>query len=270
MEIPKLITLKRQFFDWLPENNRLERIWKLAQIDFNSRYYNQRLGLLWALIKPLTELGIYYFIFSILFETDMKYFGFYIFLGLILWSFFTEGTIKGLQVLYKKKYLIEAIQFNKFDLFLSSTFSAFFAFLFNLSVFIVIALFFGIDIINKNILFIPILIINLFILTISLSLLLATLRIFVNDIINMWDMIVLGGFWATPIVYDYKITVENASWLIYVNPISGIIINFREIVLYNQAMDYQLFIFNLICSSLLLLIAILIFSKFSHKAAEKL
>jgi len=49
----------------IPENNRVERIWKLAQLDFKKRYYNDNLGILWSLLEPLFRIGIYYFIFKV-------------------------------------------------------------------------------------------------------------------------------------------------------------------------------------------------------------
>ena len=61
--------LKEQFFEWLPENNRLERIWKLAQVEFKKRYYNDRLGLVWALLNPLFQMGIYYLVFKYIYKT---------------------------------------------------------------------------------------------------------------------------------------------------------------------------------------------------------
>ena len=48
----------------LTKSNRLERIWLLAKIEFKLRYYENKLGLLWALIKPLLQMAIYYVAFA--------------------------------------------------------------------------------------------------------------------------------------------------------------------------------------------------------------
>ena len=52
--------------DWLKRTNKLERIWLLAKIEFKLRYYENRLGLLWALIKPIMDICIYYVVFQII------------------------------------------------------------------------------------------------------------------------------------------------------------------------------------------------------------
>jgi ABC-type polysaccharide/polyol phosphate export permease len=72
--------------DWLvkywPENNRLERIWKLAQVDFKKRYYNDRLGLLWALINPIFKVIVYFLVFSLFFKVQQENYGLYLFSGI--------------------------------------------------------------------------------------------------------------------------------------------------------------------------------------------
>lgn len=270
MKVLSTSKFKERFFEWLPENNRLELIWKLGKIDFDSRYYEQRLGVLWALIKPLTELFIYYFIFSVIFANDVPYFGFYIFAGLIFWSFFIEGINKGIVVLQQKKYLLEAISFNKIDLFLSTNLSATFAFIFNLAVFFVIAILFGINIFNITLLWFPLIFLNFFLMILGMSLILATLRIYFNDIQHLWDMMMLGGFWVTPLVYDYKLMLENAPWVLYANPISGIIVNFRETVLYGRPILMDLFLLDWAYAIFFLVLGLVLFNRFSFNAAEKL
>ncbi len=265
-----LSKLLKPLVPYLPENNRLERIWKLAIVDFNSRYYEHSLGLLWALIKPTIECFLFYFVFSTLLPVDFEYFGLYIFGGLIIWSFFIEGTNKGLLILQQKKYLIESIRFNKLDLFYSTTFSAFVAFLFNLFVLLVISLFFGINIFHWSLLLLPIWILNLMILILAIGLILATIKIYLNDIQNLWDMVMLVGFWATPIVYDFHLLEEKAPILIICNPLTGIVINLRETIIYHNPPNIYLIFIDFVIALILLGIGLFIFSKFSHKAAEKL
>ena len=107
----------KPLIQYLPENNRLERIWILAKFDFKSRYYYHQLGILWALIKPFFEFLVYYLVFTIVFKSDIPNYALYLFLGIILWNFFEEGTNKGITVLPQRIYLIENIAFNKSDLF---------------------------------------------------------------------------------------------------------------------------------------------------------
>ena len=122
--------LKKSIISRLPENNRFERIWKLAQIDFKKRYFNTKLGLLWAFINPIFRLFVYLFVFSWLGRMRREGFGFYIFSALIIWMAFSESSSKAIKLIKSKKYLIQNIQFNILDLYVSSNIAVFYGLVF--------------------------------------------------------------------------------------------------------------------------------------------
>ncbi len=181
---------------YLPSNNRLERIWKIAQVDFQSRYYNDRLGLLWALIKPVFEACLYYVAFKYLLGYDKEGFGLFLFGGIVTWMVFAEGSSRSIGILQSKSYLIENVQFKHLDLYFSHVASVFFAFLFNFSAFLVIAWLFG-EHITWLYFYLPIVFLTLFLMTMGASLILSTLQPFVKDITHLWDMTILTGFWVS-------------------------------------------------------------------------
>ena len=261
--------LLKPLLEALPENNRMERIWKLAQVDFKKRYYNNFLGLLWALINPLFQLAVYYLVFTQLFNTGIPLYALYMFAGLLFWMFFSEATTKGIHVLLQYQYLIENIQFNRIDLFLSSTLSVFMGFFFNLVAFSLIAFISGVALQMYMLLF-PLFVINIYLLTLACSMLLSTLNIFLKDIHHLWDMVTLLGIWLSPVFYSEALFREKLGFLVYANPFAGIIINVHNTVLYGQPPDYFLVFFNLIFSVLLFVVCYGLFLRFSHKAVEKM
>ncbi len=260
--------LLKPVLERLPENNRLELIWKLAQVDFRRRYYDNLLGLFWALINPLFRVAIYYFVFTYIFKRSQENYALYLFSALLFWMFFSEGTKKGINILKSKKYLIENIQFNKVDLFTSATFSVLLGFMFNITAYLAISLGLGIPI-TINILFMPLLILNTFLLVLAVGLLLATLNIYLKDIVHMWDIVLLMGFWLTPIFWNSDELKGYLVILLYANPMAGIIVNARNAILYGQLPDMTLLIFDFSYTLILLALALYLFKKFSHKAAEQ-
>ncbi|PJA97946.1 MAG: hypothetical protein CO128_09900, partial [Ignavibacteriales bacterium CG_4_9_14_3_um_filter_30_11] len=81
---------------YLPESNKIERIWILAKSNFRKRYYGSSLGIIWALINPLFLLVIYYFIFNVIFNNQIENFILYMFSGFLIWMFFEEASKEGL------------------------------------------------------------------------------------------------------------------------------------------------------------------------------
>ncbi|MEO5562271.1 MAG: hypothetical protein ABIR18_02525, partial [Chitinophagaceae bacterium] len=63
---------------------------------------------------------------------------------------------------------------------------------------------------------------------------------------------------------------EALPGLDYINPISGLIINARNVLLHNRPPDWTLFFFNWMYAGILLVIGLLLLNKLGSRAAEKL
>jgi len=244
-------TLIKPFADQIPENNRLELIWKLALVDFKRRYYNTRLGLVWALLNPLFQLSIYLFVFTWLGNMRMDNFGFYIFGAIILWMAFSECTNQALTLFKSKSYLIKNVRLHIPDLFLSKTLSVFMGLSFNLFAYMIASLISGIPLYSE-LLWVPLLLLNHFLICYGASMILATIGIFFKDIGHLWVMIVMLGFWTIPAIFPLEAFTGKLQILLYINPVAGIIINMRNALLHGQAMDYTLLIHCLLYGGFLL------------------
>src|SRR6185503_5535156 len=122
--------------DWLKRSNKVERLWLLAKIEFKLRYYENKLGLFWALLKPILDIIIYYIVFQIILKQGIPAFASYLFIGLILWNFFVESTTGTIQILNTKKYLYEYSNMNKLEIYISTIFSNAIGFFFNFIMFL--------------------------------------------------------------------------------------------------------------------------------------
>ena len=252
----------------LPENNRLERIWKLAQIDFMKRYYNDRLGLFWALLNPLFQIVVYYLVFTRVFNTRTENFVLFLTCGILFWGVFSEITKGGLSVIKTKKYLIENIQFDKLDLFVSHALSVFMGFVFNLSIYLLLALILNANI-NLNAFFIIPILLNVFLLSVAFSMLLSIVVLFLDDIRHLWDMALFLGFWGSGVIYSMDLLVDKVPVLKYLNPFLGILENCRRALLYGIPPDYFMLFYNLLTSVALFFLALWLFRRSEHLILEK-
>lgn len=254
----------------IPENITIERIWILSKVEFKSRYYYHKLGLIWALIKPVTELLIYFVVFNTLFESDLEKFVLYLFSGLTFWYFFSECTKRSIKILIEKLYLIESVPFNKINIVMASLISCLLGLSFNMLAYLIISIFFKSfpDLFGLVQTFA--LVINLSLLTLGVGLILASFSIYLKDIEHLWDMILMAGFWATPIVYDQKLLVENIPWMLYFNPLVPLLSLLREAIVYDLSLSIGLYCLSLFQSISVFIIGLLFFNNLSHKVAEKL
>lgn len=253
----------------LPTSNRLELVWKLALIDFKRRYYNSYLGVIWALLNPLSRAALYYIVFTLIFEPKIDNYGTYIVLGLIFWLFFKQGVNKSFQIIKRRKYLIDSMQFNKIDLFYSSVLSDLIGFLFSLVAYFMLSIYSGIPF-SIHYLWLPLFIFNVSLFILGLGMIFSVIYIFLDDIIHIWDMISFAGFWLTPILYAKAVIFEKLPFLLYLNPVAGLVINIREAIFYNRTPDIFFVFYNLIYAGLFFLIGHYLINKYGHYATEKL
>jgi ABC-2 type transport system permease protein len=258
--------------DWLGRSNKLERIWLLAKIEFKLRYYENKLGLLWALIKPVMDICIYYVAFKIILKTDVPAFASYLFIGLILWNFFVESTVGTIQILNTKKYLYEYSNMNKLEIYFSTLFANSIGFFFNFIMFLLFYNFLEKESsgVSQHAVFIIPLFLNLYILSLGASLILSTIYIIAKDITQIWQVFVSFLFFLSPIFYKLSTFQEALPSFDYLNPIAGIIINARRVLMEHQWPDWQLMVFDFGYAIFLLLSGIILLNKLGARASEKL
>lgn len=257
--------LKKRFL----ENNRIERIWKIAQVDFKRRYYNDILGLLWALVNPLSRIAIYYFVFTRIFQRNRENYALYIFCGLILWIAFSEATRTGSTLIKRKKYLIENIQFDWLDLFYSHMISVFLGLVFNLIAYVGITVVSGVSL-GLNFHMFPIILLVWYFISMSTSILLALIRPVFDDIVHVWNILLMMGFWTSGVFFDGTFFYDNYSWFLYANPFVGIILNTRACLLENHHFHVELLWINIGYAVILYGIAAFLFRRNVHKIIEKI
>ena len=244
----------------------------MAKIEFKMRYYENRLGLLWALLKPVLDICIYYIAFKVILNQNIPAFASYLFTGLICWNFFLESTSGTVQILQTKKYLYEYSNMNKLEIYISTLMSNSIGFFFNFIMFVVFYNFVEKDSAGLsfyNLWIVP-LFFNLFILSLAFSLLLSTIYTVAKDITQIWQVFTAFLFFLSPIFYKLSTFKEALPFFDYLNPIAGIIINVRRVMMEGKGPDMGLLGFDLLYSVVFLIIGLLLLNKLGAKAAEKL
>jgi len=124
--------------------------------------------------------------------------------------------------------------------------------------------------ISINAIYLIPLFINLFILSLGFSLILSNIYIVAKDIHQVWQVFVNFLFFLSPIFYKLSVYRVSLPGLDYINPISGLIINARSVVLDNQPPEWKLFAFDYVYAIFLLLLGLIFLNRLGSRAAEKL
>ena len=221
-------------------NSRKDRIIlaELTKTDFKLRYQNSVLGYLWAIIRPMLMFGILYIVFAkfLRFGDSIPHYPVYLLTGTVLWNFFTECTSQGMQSLIIRSDLMRKISFPKWIIVVSATTTALINLTINLLVIIIFALCSGVTP-SLAWLIVPFLIVELYILSLGIALLLGSINVKFRDVTSIWEVLTQALFYAIPIIYPLTL-VMNVSPLyakiIMLNPIAQIIQDIRYFLITDE------------------------------------
>jgi len=239
---------------------------QLILTDFKLRYQNSILGYFWSLLKPLVLFLSIYTVFSGFLSSQIPNFPIYLLAGIILWNFFQESILIGIDTFQIRRDLILKLNFPKELLLLASMTSSLINLLINLLVFFLIFFFVG-GHFSISFLLIVLVILILFTLSFSLTLILSVLNTKYRDIKYFTEIFLQILFWFTPVIYSPEILPENIRNLLAYNPLSWGLNSFRTIILSNSFNLQSALIWLFIISSILA-ISLFYFHKKSPTLAE--
>lgn len=204
---------------------------ELALTDFKLKYQGSALGYLWSLVKPIMTFLVLLFVFTRIFRVgeSVEHYPVYLLLGIVMWGFFTEITSTSIISIVSKGELIRKIYFPRIVLVISQSTTGLITFMLNFLVVIVFLFFSGIFL-NTTAVFVPLLILELFVLTIGVSLILSSLYVRFRDISHIWEVLMMAAFYATPILYPLSLVPSGLAKILMLNPAAQIIQDARYIL----------------------------------------
>lgn len=209
---------------------------QLVKTDFKLRYQGSFLGYIWSLLRPLAIFIILYIVFIkfLSIGKDVPYYPIYLLLGIVLWNFFIEVTTGSVSVIVSSGDLIRKINFPKYVIILANSFSALINLFFNL---IIVAIFMYINNVDIRLaaLLFPFLVLELFIFSLALAFFLSAAFVRFRDISYIWEVVVQGAFYATPILYPLSLVPQAAAKIIMLNPVAQIIQDSRYFLVTDQS-----------------------------------
>ena len=209
---------------------------QLVVTDFKLRYQGSVLGYAWSLLRPILLFLILYVVFvkGLKVGGAIPHFPVYLLLGIVLWSFFGEMTSQSLSSIVSRGDLIRKIRIPRWIIVLSSSISALINLGLNLMVVGVFMIIGGVDI-SRSVLWLPIILIEIYILSLGVSLFLAASFVKYRDVSYIWEVVLQAGFYATPIIYPIAV-ISSVTFqkLLMLNPMAQAIQDARYLLVTKQ------------------------------------
>ncbi|WP_313097655.1 ABC transporter permease [Empedobacter sp.] len=252
---------------------------ELVKTDFKLRYQGSIMGYVWSVLKPLMLFAVMYVVFVrfLKFGADVPHFSVALLLGTVLWGFFNETTNLSMSSIVMRGDLIRKLNFPKQIIVISISLNAMINLLISLVIVILFGLINGVSISTYAFLA-PALLLELYMFSLGISFLLATIYVRFRDIGPIWEVVLQILMYMTPMIYPVSLVInysERIAKILLLNPLAQIMQDMRYLLVSDKNITVWMLINNhlislvpYIISVLTLLIGYYVFSKNSNKFAE--
>jgi lipopolysaccharide transport system permease protein len=216
----------------------------MVKRDLTSRYKGSVMGWLWTVVTPGVQIAIFTLIFTGIFNArfgpERSRFGFaiYLFCGMLPWIAFSESVQRSATVLTENVNLVKRVVFPIESLPVNLAFSAIVQQMVGTLVLLVVAALFE-RVLSPTALFLPLLLLPQFLITVGLGWLVASLGVFIRDMAQFTQLLLMTWMYLTPILYPENLIPPQYSWLVALNPLSALIRSYRRILLEGTLPDWQ-------------------------------
>lgn len=220
--------------------------WLMVKRDLIGRYRGSLLGCFWPLINPAGHLLLYTFLFSVVLKVKFgdspstSNFALYLMTGLIPWGAFSEAIARSTTVILENPNLVKRVVFPLETLPMVAVLSSFCS-----QMAALVILFLGATIylgnVHASVLYLPIITLPLLMLSAGISWFLGSLGVYVRDTKHFILLALSAWMYATPIVYPEKALPSEFAWLSMINPMSGIVCDYRRVLLEGVGPDWPRF-----------------------------
>jgi len=225
----------------LPRQSEL--ILSLAKRELLSRYKGSALGVFWAILTPVVMIAIFTFIFAGIFvarfgATNSSWdYALYLFCGLLPWTMCQESVQQSASTIVTHANLVKRVVFPLETLPVAQTFSAL-----GTQLFATIALLIAALVIQQQlhvtILWLPLLLIPQLLFVLGSAWLIASLGVFLRDVAQGVNLILMAWMYLTPIIYPESVVPERFRPFIEINPFTPLVRSYRRIFLQGLAPDW--------------------------------
>ena len=243
--------------------------------DLISRFSRSKLGGLWAILNPLSQVLIYALILSNVLAAklpgvDSQYaYAIYLMAGLLGWTLFNEIVGRCLNIFIEHGNLIKKMSFPRVTLPAiavgSCLINNLFLFISMLGIFALLGHQF-----NMAMLWLIPLTLVVIVFSLGIGLILGVMNVFLRDIGQVTPIILQMLFWFTPIVYPITIIPEAYRHWLNLNPMYPIIDAYQQILVYGNSPQWGGVLIILAVGIILSIVGLFMFRRSSAEMVDAL
>jgi ABC-2 type transport system permease protein len=204
-------------------------VFTLAATDFKLRFFGSALGYVWTLMRPLLLFGVLYVVFTevVRFGGQVAYYPVYLLASIVLFTFFSETTGRGVTSLVERENLLRKVRFPRLVIPLAVALHSMFNLGLNLIVVFVFVFASGIEPRASWLELVP-LVALLVVFTTGVTMLLSALYVRYRDMQPIWEVALQILFYASPVIYVTSTFPDRIEQEAMANPITAVLTQMRH------------------------------------------
>lgn len=255
--------------------HRRSIIAKLTMREIASRYRGSIIGVGWSFLQPLLMLGMYTFVFSVVFKARWATQGdggsaglsILLFVGIIIHGFFAECVSRAPGLIVNNVNFVKKVVFPVEVLPVVALLAALFNAGISVCVLLAGMLLTGYSL-HATMLLLPVVFLPLMVMTLGVAWFLAAIGVFIRDIGQVVGLVVSMLLFLSPVFYPVSSLPEAIRGVVFLNPLTLPIEQARDVLIFgNLPSAWHLAIYSLI-SVFVMASGFLIFQKLRSGFAD--
>ena len=232
-----------------------ELIYEMTRRDVIGRYKGSMLGLIWAIANPILLLITYTFVFSVVFHArwgsedpkSTSQFASLLFIGMIIHNLFSETLMRAPSLIVANTNYVKKIVFPLEILPVVVLGTSLFHAMISLTI-LVISLLALTGTVSWTILYLPVVLFPLILLSLGFAWMLASLGVFLRDVSQPIGLAMTALLFFSPVFYPATALPEHLRPWLMINPLTFIIEQARAVIFFGRAPQVYGLLLYAICS----------------------
>ncbi len=244
-------------------------IFELLRKEIKVRYKNNILGYAWSILNPLAQALVFFVAFQYIFKVKIENYVLFLILGLFPWQWFLNSVVASSVSMISNANLIKKTVFPREYIVYAGVLNDMVHFVLSLPVLGLFLIIYHQPIYFPHIILFPVLVLVQLFIILGISLLVASVNVFFRDLERLIAILLNMLFYATPIIYALGMIPDSLKFIIYLNPLALLIINYRDIFLFG-AVNWPYFWLSIVYAVGIFLFGYVTFNRLKPRFAEVL
>ena len=215
--------------DWRELWAYRELLWVLTMRDIKVRYKQTVLGAAWAILRPFITMVIFSVVFGRLAQmpSDGLPYPVFVYAGLLPWTFFAGAISASGQSLVGSAHLVSKVYFPRLIIPLSSVGAGLVDLAISTVILLLMMLWYGVGW-SPQLLAAPLLLLAVVFTALGVGTLLSALTVAYRDFTHLTPFVVQIWMYITPVIFPVSLVPERWQWVLFLNPMTGLVEGFRS------------------------------------------